>query len=155
MASVIIPRLNWDILLVTWPLNIHHKVHPMVVVVGFFLVMLSYGLLRGKRHAWRLTVLLLLMSALLHVMRDGSVLATAMVFVLATLLVVFFRYFQARSDPPSIRRGYLAFIMGLGVVTFYTFGGFLALYTQFRPLVDRFGIDGVLLRLLMNAHLHL
>src|SRR5207248_9540937 len=94
----------------------------------------SYGLMRGKRHAWRLTVLLLLMSALLHVLRVGSVLATAMVFVLATLLVVFFRYFQARSDPPSIRRGYLAFIMGLGVVTFYTFGGFLALYTQFRPL---------------------
>ncbi|TME56211.1 MAG: hypothetical protein E6I59_18970, partial [Chloroflexi bacterium] len=90
MASVIIPRLNWDILLVTWPLAIHLKVHPMVVVVGFFLVMLSYGLLRGKRHAWRLTVLLLLMSALLHVMRGGSVLATAMVFVLATLLVVFF-----------------------------------------------------------------
>jgi len=155
MTSVIIPRLNWDILLVTWPLAIHHKVHPMVVVVGFFLVMLSYGLLRGKRHAWRPTVLLLLMSALLHVMRDGSVLATAMVFVLATLLVVFFRYFQARSDPPSIRRGYLAFIIGLGVVTFYTSGGFLALYTQFRPLVDRFGIDGVLLRLLTNAHLHM
>src|SRR5437667_11959042 len=101
------------------------------------------------------SVLILLMSAFLHVLRVGSVLATAMVFVLATLLVVFFRYFQARSDPPSIRRGYLAFIMGLGVVTFYTFGGFLALYTQFRPLVDRFGIDGVLLRLLMNAHLHL
>ena len=59
MASVIIPRLNWDILLVTWPLAIHLKVHPMVVVVGFFLVMLSYGLLHGKRHAWRLTVLLL------------------------------------------------------------------------------------------------
>jgi phosphatidylglycerol lysyltransferase len=78
-----------------------------------------------------------------------------MVLVLVTLLVFFFRYFQARSDPPSIRRGYLAFIMGLGVVTFYTFGGFLALYTEFRPLVDRFGIDGVLLRLLTNAHLHM
>src|SRR5438270_932539 len=111
--------------------------------------------MRGKRHAWRLTVLLLLMSALLHILRGGSVLATAMVFVLATLLIVFFRYFQARGDPPSIRRGYLAFIMGLGVVTVYTSGGFLALYTQFRPLVDRFGIDGVLLRLLTNAHLHM
>src|SRR5256885_17201128 len=72
MASVIIPRLNWDILLVTWPLAIPLKVHPMAVGVGFFLVMLSYGLLRGKRQAWRLTVLLLLTSPLLHVQPDGS-----------------------------------------------------------------------------------
>src|SRR5947209_17808727 len=83
LALVIIPMLNWDILLVTWPLAIHLKVHPMVVVVGFFFVMLCYGLLRGKRYVWRFTVLLLLMSALLHVIRVGLVLATALVFVLA------------------------------------------------------------------------
>ena len=53
MLSAIVPKLNWDILLGAWPLTVH-RVHAqtLTVVVGFFLIMLSYGLARGKNQAW-------------------------------------------------------------------------------------------------------
>ncbi len=155
MLSAIVPKFNWDILLGAWPFNVHYATHKPTVVVGFFLVMLSYGLMRGKRQAWNITLALLILSFFLHILRGGSVLVTLAVLALTISLSVLYYYFQARSDPPSARRGYVALILGLGIVVFYTIGGFIALYDQFEPLVDRFGIDGVILRLITNTHLHL
>lgn len=157
MASAIIPKLNWDILLGTWPVDVHYGAPKLTVVVGFFLVMLSYGLMRGKRQAWGTTVLLLLLSAFLHILRSGSILSFVISTILATLLLILFPYFRARSDPPSVRRGYIALFTGLGVVTCYTIGGFIALYDQFEAVIDHFSFEGVLIRLLTNtsSHLHL
>lgn len=155
MLSAIVPRLNWDILLGAWPIVSHHGVQKLTVVVGFFLVMLSYGLIRGKYQAWSITLVLLILSFFLHILRGGSVLATLVALALTILLSVLYRYFRARSDPPSARKGYITLVLGLGIVVFYTVGGFIALYDQFEPLVDRFGIDGVILRILTNTHLHI
>src|SRR5713101_1540254 len=154
MLSAIVPKFNWDILLGAWPFNVHYATHKLTVVVGFFLVMLSYGLMRGKRQAWSITLALLILSFFLHILRGGSVLATFAALTLTILLLLLYRYFQARSDPPSIRRGYLALILGLVIVVIYTIGGFIALYSEFDQQIDRFGIDGVILRLLTLAHLH-
>src|SRR5579884_68825 len=68
MLSAISPKLNWDIPLGAWPI-LNHRVpaQTFIVVVGFFLIMLSYGLVRGKQHAWLITLILLTLSALLHV----------------------------------------------------------------------------------------
>ena len=60
MLIVILPRPNWDVLLGEWPVDTHYGVHKLLVVVGFFLVMLSYGMMRGKRQAWVATAILLL-----------------------------------------------------------------------------------------------
>ncbi len=155
MLSAIVPKLNWDILLGAWPAIGHRsQAQTLTVSVGFFLIMLSYGLARGKRHAWSMTVVLLILSALLlHILRGGSVLATVVALLLVALLCMLTRFFQAKSDPPSVWRGYVALTLGLGVVVFYTIGGFLTLYDNFEPLFDRFGIDGVILRILTQAHL--
>ena len=155
MLSAIVPRLNWDTLLGEWPLDVQHGTHKLIVVVGFFLVMLSYGLMRGKYQAWCTTVILLQLSALLYLLSGGPVLATILIAALIALLVVFSRSFRARSDPPSVRRGYIALLAGLSVITLYTIGGLLVLYDQFEPLIDRFGIEEVILRLFTNSHLHL
>src|SRR5438105_8098288 len=68
MLSAIVPKLNWDILLGAWPM-IKPKIpaQTLIVVVGFFLIMLSSGLVRGKRHAWLITLALLLLSMFLHI----------------------------------------------------------------------------------------
>src|SRR5262245_4397171 len=73
MLSAIVPHLDWSILLGAWPI-VAHREHAQIfiVVVGFFLIMLSYGLMRGKRHAWCITLVLLLLSAVLHIRRSGS-----------------------------------------------------------------------------------
>ncbi len=155
MLSAIVPRPNWDTLFGAWPADVHHGVHKLVIVVGFFLLMLLYGLMRGKRGAWWTAIILLLLSAFLHVLSGGQVLTTIMTGALIALLAVFSHSFRARSDPPSIWRGYIALFAGLGIVTLYTIGGFFFLYDQFEPLIDRDGIDQVLLRLLTHAHLHL
>ncbi len=135
MLSAIVPKLNWDIPLGAWPI-VNHRVpaQTFTVVVGFFLIMLSYGLARGEHHAWLITVLLLILSALLHIRRSGSVLATVVALLLVILLSILVRFFQARSDPPSVRRGYVALGLGLGIVTFYTIGGFIVLYDRIRAL---------------------
>lgn len=155
MLSAIVPKLNWSILLGAWPIISQRvQAQTFIVVIGFFLTMLSYGLVRGKRHAWCISVLLLLLSAFLHILRSGSVLATVIALSLAILLSTLFRFFQAKSDPPSVWRGYIVLALGLGIVTFYSIGGFIILYDDFKPFIDRFGIDVVLFRFITFARLH-
>jgi len=155
MLSVIVPKLNWDMLLGAWPVDTHNGMHKLIVVVGFFLLMLSYGLIRGKYEAWCISLVLLLLSSCLYILSGSQVLATIMIEALAVLLILFSRFFRAKSDPPSVRRGYVALFVGLGTVTLYAIGGLFVLFNQFEPLVDRVGIEEVVLRLLTNAHVHL
>lgn len=153
MLSAIVPRMDWSTILGVWPI-IPYRVHAQVytVVVGFFLLMLSYGLARGKRQAWLISLALLLLSAVLHVQRSGSVLATVVALLLAVLLGVLTNFFHARSDPPSVWRGYIAVSLGLGIVTFYAIGGFLTLFNDFAPLFDRVGVDTAVIHILTFAH---
>ena len=153
MLTVILPRPSWDVLLGAWPVATHYGAHKLLVVVGFFLMMLSSGMMRGKRQAWVATAILLLLSAFLYMLSAGPVFATALIAALVLLLVAFARHFQARSNPPTIRRGYISLLAGLGIVTLYSIGGLLVLYDQFESLLDRLGPVEVLLRLLTNSHL--
>src|SRR2546421_4289881 len=155
MVSAIIPRLNWDVLFGAWPLDTHHGVRKLIVTSGFFLIMLSYGLIRGKRQAWTIAVVLLLLSAFLYILNGGPVLTTIITPALAGLLVALGRFFQARSDPPSVRRGYIAFLVGLSIVILYTIGGLVFLYGQFEPLIDQLGFENVFFLLLSHSHLQL
>jgi phosphatidylglycerol lysyltransferase len=157
MLSAIVPRLSsivsseFNIFFISWPL-VDHRVpaQNFTVVIGFFLIVLSYGLMRGKKHAHSIALILLLLSALLHVQRSGSVLATFVALLLATLLLGFRHFFQAKSDPPCARRGYVTLCIAAGIVIFYLIGGFILLYNDFEPLVDRMGVESVLLHLIYN-----
>jgi phosphatidylglycerol lysyltransferase len=158
MLSALFPRFHWDMSQYIWPVVSHAtRLHAqsLTVVIGFFLIMLSYGLARGKRHAWFIALLLSLLSALLlPTERSHTILVTVAALLLVLLLGIFSPFFQAKSDPPSALRGYLALMLGLGIVTFYAIGGFLFLYNDFEPLIDHFGIEGLIPRLLLSAHLH-
>ncbi|TMC81272.1 MAG: DUF2156 domain-containing protein, partial [Chloroflexi bacterium] len=155
MVSAIIPRLNWDVLFGAWPVDPHYAARKLIVISGFFLIMLSYGLIRGKRQAWSVAVVLLLLSASLYILNGGPVLTTIITLGLAALLVALRRFFRAKSDPPSVWRGYVAFLAGLSIVTLYTIGGFFFLYGQFEPLIDQLGSEKVILLLLSHSHLQL
>ena len=155
MVSAIIPRLNWDVLFGAWPVDPHYAARKLIVISGFFLIMLSYGLIRGKRQAWSVAVVLLLLSASLYILNGGPVLTTIITLGLAALLVALRRFFRSKSDPPSVWRGYVAFLAGLSIVTSYTIGGFFFLYGQFEPLIDQLGSEKVILLLLSHSHLQL
>lgn len=155
MLSAIVPKVNWDMFFGMWPADVHYGVHKLIVVCGFFLLMLCYGLIRGKRQAWYISTLMLLFVAFLTVLSGSSIVATLLIGMLGILLLFFAAVFRAKSDPPSVRRGTLAFLIGLGIVTIYTIGGFFLLYQEFEPFVDRLGIDTVILLLVSNTHLYL
>src|SRR5690348_2143475 len=155
MLFVIIPRIDWSMLLGAWPLDMHHGLYKLTVIIGFFLLMLSHGLVRGKRGAWRVAIILLLMSVLAHVLSGGQVLPTAGTGMLVILLVACSRCFQARSDPPSVRRGSVALIAGLSVVFLYTVYGLFTLYDQFEAPIDQIGIGAFLNRIFAHTHLYL
>lgn len=159
MLSAVVPRIDSIAFFGIWPTiitDVFHRAHAqtLTVVVGFFLIMLSYGLARGKRHAWRITFALLLLSAFfLHTLRGGSVLASVAALLLAALLASSYRFFQARSDPPAAWRGYGALLLSIAIVFFYAVGGVIALWNDFAPFFDRLGIDGVVIRILVRAHM--
>lgn len=152
MLSSIVPRFTWSFFLGAWPI-INHRVpaQTFTVVIGFFLILLSYGLARGKKHARNITLILLLVSAVLHIQRSGSVLATVVAIVFALVLLTLSRFFQARSDPPSVRRGYIALCLGLGIVIFYAIGGFIALYDEFEPWVEHTSLHGVIIEIIEHG----
>src|SRR5258708_25522783 len=152
MLSAILPRPNWDMLLGAWPLDVHHGVHKLIVIAGFFLLMLSYGLVRGKRGAWRVSFVLLVVSTVLHILSSGQVLMTILTGALIALLATCSRSFKANSHPPSVQRGSIALIVGLGIVFRYTICGLFALYDQFEFVIDRFGFDDVFLRVFTTPH---
>ncbi|MEO8953083.1 MAG: phosphatidylglycerol lysyltransferase domain-containing protein [Ktedonobacteraceae bacterium] len=154
MLSIISPKPDWGMVLSTWPLNIHQGMPKLIVVCGFFLLMLFPGLTRGKHEAWCTAVIFLFLSTLFR-LQDGSQVFLSMITSgLVMLFVLCSRFFQAKSDPPSMWRGYLALIGGLSVVILYTIGGFLILSKDFEPVVDRYGIEEVLLRLFTHTHLY-
>ena len=155
MLFVIIPSSDWSMLLGAWPVDMHHGLYKLTVIIGFFLLMLSRGLVRGKRGAWRVVLILLLMSALLHILSGGQVLPTAGTGALIVLLIACSRCFQARSDPPSVRRGSVALVVGLGVVSLYTLYGIFTLYDQFDAPIDRIGVGAFMNRIFAHTHLYL
>lgn len=153
MLVYMLPRPSWDILLGEWPADIHHGVYKLIVVIGFFLVMISYGMMRGKHQAWLATSLLLLLTALLYTLSGGPVFASVIMLTLVFLLITSAQHFQAKSDPPTLRRGYIALFAGLGIVTLYSIGSLLALYNDFEAVIDRSGPVEVLSELLTSRYL--
>src|SRR5690349_1293367 len=127
MATIFLPRLGLDRLLDAWPLDfeVEASLRSLTVVVGFLLIMLSRGLIRGKRTAWELTVVLLMLAILTHALHGGLVLATWGTVLACALVLAARTHFQARSDPPSVRRGYAALFGGMALVFLYTAGGIL------------------------------
>lgn len=153
LLAIILSREVQNVWLGEWMLDTYHNVHKLLAVMGFFLIMLMHGMVRGKRQAWIATMILLLLSALLSVLAGRPLIATVLVVVPILVLLACARHFRAKSDPPTLRRGYIALLAGLGLVTLYSIGGLIALYDQFEVLVDRFGLLEVWLRLLTGSHL--
>ena len=143
LYAIVKPQLEF--LQREWPIEIHQGIgYRLMVVIGFFLVMLSYGLIRGKYQAWVITIMLLVLSFVLytvHGVRKGfipsTLIALTITLTLSILILALYRYFQARSDPPSVKRGYIILVPGLGIVVFYAITGFVVHFDQFVSLVDK------------------
>jgi phosphatidylglycerol lysyltransferase len=126
----------------------------MSVLVGFFLLVLSGGLARGKHQAWLLTVVLLVLSTGLQFLR-GSPRPGLLIGGVALFGLLWLRpLFRVRSDPPSLRRGYVVLLTGFLLVIAYALGGLLVLRKQFVPALHLDRLLPVALRIITFAHAH-
>lgn len=134
LVASFLPRTPLAHMLLYWPLSLEFALRTVGVVAGFFLIMLAQGLARGKRHAWQVT-LWLLAASLVWQLTQGRVLTviwlTALIGLLLGSLAPFFR---ARSDPPSLWRGYAALVGSALLVYLYALGGTLVIEHRLAPI---------------------
>ncbi len=146
------------------PLEVSLGSRTLTVVAGFALIMLARGLARGKRHAWRLALPLLLVAAALHLLKDLDVEQASFALLLAALLWLRRHDYRSGSDEPSLRRGYVALVAGVALASAYSVGGLLLLQHGAEPVlahhahVGHGGVGRAVragLRLVAFQHVHL
>jgi phosphatidylglycerol lysyltransferase len=102
------------------PFHVCERSRMLLVTGGFLQLMLSRGLLRGKRTAWTLSLALLVLTPFLHLGRAFDWHHAVLQSVLAIALVIWREEFFARSDGPSIRWAF--FLGGSAFLTITAFG---------------------------------
>jgi phosphatidylglycerol lysyltransferase len=113
------------------PLAVVHGNRNLTLLLGFALLMLAYGLARSKRQAWRLTLVALAASALVHLLKRAGLPEAIIAASLLGLLLGWRRSFTARPDPPSMRQGYRALALLAIVLPIYSLTGYFVFQAQF------------------------
>lgn len=123
------------------PLAVTRGGNVTAVLAGFALIVLAYGLTQRKRAAWAGTLLVLLVSAVSHLVKGLDYEEATLAILLAVYLFWQRAQFQARSDPPSLRRGVVALISALAFTLVYGTTGF---YLLDRHYSVNFGLGAAL-----------
>jgi len=114
------------------PLVVRHGARAAAVLAGFALLTLAVSLWRRKRMAWYLTLLALGASLISHLLKGLDYEEGLLALAAGTVLLSERRHFQARSDPPSVRRGLWAAASALTFALAYGTAGFYLLDRHFR-----------------------
>lgn len=114
------------------PLAVTRGGHLAAALSGFALLTLSLGLGRRKRVAWVLTVVVLLASAVVHLIKGLDYEEALLSGALATWLIYLRPHFHARSDVPSIRQGLQTLLVAFFFTLAYGVSGFYLLDRHFR-----------------------
>lgn len=146
MISLLSFRPTWYVLLDVWGSDFHRGSGRVLILSGFFLLMLSPALARGKQGAWRVSLVLLLLALALYLLLLNQMLLVLVTGSLMLCLMLAERHFRARSNPPSVRRGSIALFMGLGVVLLYGLYGLLVLHPRVERRIDKLGLESALRR---------
>ena len=113
------------------PLAVAHAASAATAATGLLLILVSHGLRRRKRRAWRVTLVLLLFSTALHVVKGLDAEEASITFTAAILLVLLHRQFYAAGDPRTRWRAPAAFVaLLLGSVV----AGLVLMYAQHAHL---------------------
>lgn len=103
------------------------------VLAGLGLLLLAFGIARGKRVAFRVTLALLGATIAFELIKDLDFEAAALFAWILVGLWWFRRHFEAESDPSRIRWGVVALGLGLLASIVYALAGAAILQNQLRP----------------------
>lgn len=118
------------------PLVIEHGARALTTLFGLGLLMLARSLLRRKRQAWSITVLLVTVTPFLHLAKGLDWEEAAICLAILTGLLTHRTSFYAENDRPSARQGVLGALGMLAFALVYGPLGVLALRRQFLPEPD-------------------
>ncbi len=134
VLSAITPSLDarLEILVQAFPIGIRHGARLITALAGFGLLALAGNLLRRKRVAWWLTLLLLVISAVTHLIKGLDYEEAMLAATLAALLMILRPHFHAGSDPPSAGQGLRTLLGAFGFTLAYGAAGFYLLDRHFQ-----------------------
>ena len=144
LASALTPPMR-DRLgdLLGWvPLVIPQTATAGVALAGLALLMLSRGVRRGQRPAWALALMLVFLSAVLHVLKGVDIEEAAILLVAGWYLIRHGSAFDIVPDGPSVRRGlaagslFASAAVGASTVAIRGWPGQLAKPTLGHTLID-------------------
>ena len=96
------------------PLRASVAAGALIAIAGLALIALGRGILRGQRRAWRVAVVLLSGTIVLHIIAGADVEESLFAIAVLVLLLVNRRDFQSSSDWSSLRSALIA--LGVGAV---------------------------------------
>lgn len=107
-------RARLHLVLEYLPLRASVTAGALIAMAGLALVALGRGILRGQKRAWRVAVVLLSVTIVLHLIAGADYEESLVALGVLILLLTNRRDFQAASDRSSVRSGLIA--LGAGVV---------------------------------------
>ncbi|MGV2829827.1 phosphatidylglycerol lysyltransferase domain-containing protein [Myxosarcina sp. GI1(2024)] len=125
-----------DIIRQIYPFEVQAGSHIFAAVSGFILLTLATRLLRRKRVAWLLAVILLVISIVSNLLKGLDVEETIPAIILLVLLLLLRQNFTARSDRPSIAQGVRVLIGALLFTLAYGTAGFFLMQRQYTTQFD-------------------
>jgi phosphatidylglycerol lysyltransferase len=123
-------RIQWIDFL--FPIAIRHYGHIFAALSGFFLLTLAMNLLRRKRFAWLLAVILVVISIAANLVKGLDVEESLLSAILLIQLIILRKAFTACSDRPSIAQGTRVLIGALLFTLAYGTAGFYLLDTHYH-----------------------
>ncbi|WP_242041420.1 phosphatidylglycerol lysyltransferase domain-containing protein [Leptolyngbya sp. FACHB-261] len=125
------------------PFEVRAGGHLFAAITGFVLLTLATNILRRKRVAWWLAVVLLVVSIVSHLLKgldyEESLLST----VLLIQLLLLRQVFTARSDRPSVAQGIRTVIGALLFTLAYGTAGFYFLDNHYKV---NFGLQAAIVQ---------
>jgi phosphatidylglycerol lysyltransferase len=103
------------------------------VLSGLSLLLLAGGIARGKRVAFRLTLLVLAATIAFELVKDLDFEAASLFAWIFAGLWWFRHHFDADSDPARLRWGLAIFVLGILMAGLYAVGGSVLLENQLQP----------------------
>ena len=92
----------------------------MIAVAGIALIALGRGILRGQRRAWRVAVVLLSLTIVLHLVAGGDLEESLLAIAVLVLLLTNRKEFQSASDSASLRSALVMLVAGIVGITLVT-----------------------------------
>ena len=114
MISAVTPPLRdrIDFIRRVFPLAVPELATALVALAGLALLLLSRGVRKGHRLAWAVSVVILIGSAVLHLLKAGDIEEGLVAAGAAVYLGGNWRAFRTGGDRPSLVRGLLTAIAG-------------------------------------------